>query len=154
MVLQVSQNKNVNPSQVRVQEDGQIWRHIVVKLKGDQKIYEVRESTDIWQAIQHEGSLRVRRGDIVSLISADGNEICDSMRVVRAESGNVWLGSPARLVELDPVGFYSDGFSEVVAAGTGFSIANVRDGSVDERIYGTVEAAKQEIVRRRPTRAA
>ncbi len=91
--LRVPLNKNISPAQVRCESDNQIWRHIVVKLKGEQSIPEVRESPELWQAVQHEGSLKVSRGDIVSMISADGNQICDSCRVIKAEGGKLRLGS-------------------------------------------------------------
>ncbi len=152
--LRVPLNKNIYPNQLRVQEDGQIWRHIVVKLKGEQSIPELRESTDVWQAVQHEGSLKVSRGDIVSMVSADGNEICDSRRVVKAEGGKLWLGAPLRMITLDAVSYYSDSFDAVVANGTGYSIFNIRGGHTGDRVFVSVEAAKQEIIRRRPTTVA
>ncbi len=152
--MRVPLSKNISPAQVRVQEDGQVFRHIVVKLKGEQTIPELRESPDVWQAVQHEGSLKVSRGDIVSMVSADGNQICDSCRVVKAEGGKLWLGAPLRMIELDAVSYYSDSFDAVVANGTGYSIFNIRGGHTGDRTFVSVEAAKQEIIRRRPTRAA
>ena len=72
----------------------------------------------------------------------------------RAQDGQVWLGKPLRMVELDPVGLFSDGQNEVWPNGTGFSIKHSRDGMVEDKVYQTQDACRVEILRRRPTRAA
>ena len=147
-------NSKLNPTQARTEHDGQVWRHVIITLRGAQSIAEVRESPELWTSIQHEMGVRVSRGDEVSLISPDGLEIADRCRVIRAQDGQVWLGKPLRMVELDPVGLFNDGQNEVWPNGTGFSIKHSRDGSVEGKVYQTQDACRVEIIRRRPTKAA
>ena len=127
---------------------------VSLTLRGTQSIAEVRETPEIWSSIQADMAVKVSRGDEVSIISADGLEIADRCRVTKAESGHVWLGKPLRLVEMEPVGLFTDGSLSVWPAGTGFSIKHSRDGMVEDRIYVNEDACRSEILKRRPTRAA
>ncbi len=146
-------NSKLNPTQVRTEHDGQVWRHVVIALRGTQAIAEVRESPELFTSIQHDLSIKVSRGDEVSLISPDGLEIAERCRVTRASDGHVWLSKPLRMVSLEPVGLFNDGQSEVWPNGTGFSIRH-RDGMVEDKVYVNQDACRVEILRRRPTRAA
>ena len=58
------------------------------------------------------------------------------------------------MVSLEEVGMFSDGTYEVWPSGTGYALRNCRDGRVEERAFGTAEAAKNEILRRQPSKVA
>ncbi len=134
-------NAKINPTQARLEHGGQVWKHIVVTLRGTQTIAEVRESPELWTSIQADMAVKVARGDEVSLISPDGLEIADRCRVTRAQDGQVWLGKPLRMVSLEPVGLFNDGQSEVWPNGTGFSIRH-RDGMVEDKVYVNQDACR------------
>ena len=132
----------------------QVFKHVVISLRADQTITGVREDVACWTAIQHDLGRRVRRGDEVTIVSADGLQVADRCRVLRAEGGKLWLGKPLRVVSLEPVGLYDNGQHRVVPNGTGFSIQNCRDNRAEDRVYQSEEQAKSEILRRMPTRVA
>ena len=58
------------------------------------------------------------------------------------------------MVELDPVGLFTDGTLGVWPSGTGFSIKHSRDGMVEDKVFVNQAACQAEILRRRPTMAA
>ncbi len=142
----------LNPGQCLDAE--QVFKHVVISLRADQTITGVREDVACWSAIQHDLGRRVRRGDEVTIVSADGLQVADRCRVLRAEGGKLWLGKPLRVVSLEPVGLYDNGQHRVVPNGTGFSVQNCRDNRAEDRVYQSEEQAKSEILRRMPTRVA
>jgi hypothetical protein len=140
--------------QAVMEGSGQCFKHIVVRLKGAQDIAVVRESPEMWSAIQGDRMLKLGRGDRVSLIAPDGLVIADQMAVTKALSGSVWLSKPLRMIQLEEVALFSDGKLEVVPAGVGFALQHVRDGGTESRVYASAEAAKAEILRRQPQQVA
>ncbi len=142
------------PGQAAVESAGQFFKHVCVRLTGAQDIAVVREHPEMWTAIQTTRTLKLGRGDRVTLISPDGLTIADQMVVTKALSGSVWLGKPLRMIQLEEVALYSDGKLEVVPAGTGYALQHVRDGGTESRIYASAEAAKAEILRRQPQQVA
>ena len=148
------QNRLLDPSQLVVEYAGVHWRHVIVMLHGDQSVPELREKPELWKVAQASRNVSVRAGDKVTVISPDGCEIADSCVVTRAQGGSVWLGKPLRLIALEPQSLFSDGMTEVVPAGTGFSLRNVRSGRTDDAIFATAEAARVELEKRKPKRVA
>lgn len=145
--------QKIDPSRCTV-DLGRMFKHLHVRLTELQTIDAAASSPECWKAIQGDGTKRLARGDIVSLIAADGLTISDSHRVSKAIAGHVWLTKPLRIVKLEEDALFSDGTREVVPNGTGYSIRTVRDGRVEDKIYQTTEAAKGEVLRRQPKRAA
>ena len=129
---------------------GHLWKHIVITLTAQQSIADLRESPGAWVAVQANRQMMLRRGDKVTIISGDGNTISDSHVVLRAEAGQVELSKPLRLISLVAGVLFTNGHMEVVAAGVGYSIRSVRDGCAEDRIYQSVDAAKQAIFKRQP----
>ena len=148
------QESKLNPSQAAVESAGQYFKHVAVRLRGAQSIAVVREHPEVWTAIQTTRTLKLQRGDRVTLISADGLTIADQLVVVKALSGSVWLGKPLRMIQLEEVALYSDGKLEVVPSGVGFAVQSVRDGRMEDRMFASAEAAKSEILRRQPVQVA
>ncbi len=144
----------LHPSQAVVEHGGHVFKHVIVTLHAEQTIAAVREIPDTWSAIQANRTYALNRGDKVSLISADGNTIADQCAVVHAEAGQVRLSKPLRLIQLEALGLFSNGLYEVVPAGTGYSLKSARSGHVEDKIFSTVDAAKTEIFRRQPAKAA
>ncbi len=58
------------------------------------------------------------------------------------------------MINLEEVTYFEDAKHRVVPVGTGYSIMTLRDARVDDRIFGSPEAAKSEIMRRQPVKAA
>ena len=148
------QESKLNPSQAAVESAGQFFKHVCVRLTGAQDIAVVREHPSCWSAIQTTRTLKMNRGDRVTLISADGLTIADQLPVVKSLSGSIWLGKPLRLIQLEEVALFSDGKLEVVPSGIGFAVQSVRDGRMEDRVYASAEAAKSEILRRMPVQVA
>ena len=71
---------------------------------------------------------------------------------VKALAGSVWFGKPLRLISFEAIGLFESAAYRVLPAGTGFAIQGVRDARVEDRVYGSAEAAKAEILRREPVR--
>lgn len=150
----VTLSRKIQTSQVTLESAGPRFKHLAVALSGDQEIAGVLESPDIWALVQQDTMKRVRRGDTVTVISSDGLTIADQAMVVRAEAGRLWFSKPLRMVKLEEIALYEDGQYAVVAVGVGYSLKVKRDGSVDSRVFNTVDAAKQEILRRQPIKVA
>jgi len=142
----------LSPQQAKLAEHS--FRHLVVTLRQAETIAAVMADPEAWINIQHDLGLAVKRGDEITLVSHDGAQIADRCRVTRAEGGRLWLSKPLRLVQLEDVGLYDDGAHRVVPVGTGFSIQSCRDGHTGEMVFRSEAAAKNEILRRKPTRAA
>ena len=140
----------LNPTQVTVESAGHTFKHILVSLKGDQQIDVLRETPGAWTLVQANRGLAVRRGDTVTIMSADGTVKCDSLTVTRALGGEVWLGKPLRIVKLEPDILYEDKAHSVVPVGTGYSIKHARTDVVEDRVFASVAAAKTELGRRQP----
>ena len=152
--MRVKVKMKLHPSQAVIEHGGHVFKHVIVTLRAEQTIAAVREIPDTWSAIQASGTYALNRGDRVSLISADGNTICDQCAVLRAEAGQVQLSKPLRLIQLEALGLFSNGLYEVVPNGVGYSLKGGRSGHVEDKIFGSVEAAKTEIFRRQPAKAA
>ncbi len=133
---------------------GNTFRHLLVVLKGEQQIDVLRETPGAWKLVQANRGLCLRRGDTVTVMSADGLVKCEAMTVVRAICGDVFLGKPLRLVSLDPEILFESAALAVVPAGTGFSIKHARSGHTEDRVFATVDAAKVELNRRQPVQVA
>ena len=154
MTFPVKREKRIGPEQVVVESVGQTHRHLIVNLRNEMTINWLRETPEAWVGWQSSPSQALRRGDEVSAVSPDGLTRADRMTVLRAEAGKVWLGAPLRLVQFDEVALYENPTYEVVPIGTHYGIRTRRDGHLDKNVYSTVDAAKNEILRRRPTKAA
>ncbi len=144
----------LNPNRAAVDTDGQRFRHIVVDLTDQHTIATAHEEPELWSAIQGVGHLRVKRGDRVTLISADGLTVMDQAPVLRAQGGSVHLGVPLRMIALEEVALFSAGGLAVWPVGTRFGIKHDRDGRVEEKTFHSEEAAKVELLKRRPARVA
>jgi hypothetical protein len=144
----------INPAQAKVEVAGQTWKHLVVNLRESQSIAAVRETPEIWTAVQADRTASLGRGDRVSLVSHDGLVIADQLPVINSEGGLVFLGAPLRMVKLEPpsAGLFSNGRMAVVPNGTGYGIRRLRDNVLEERIYNSPEAARQAIITREPVR--
>ena len=149
-VRRILATMKLNPSQVIVESAGHTFKHILVSLTGTQQIDVLRETPAAWVLVQTNHGLAVRRGDTVTIMSADGTVKCDSCTVVRALEGSVWLGKPLRIVTLESDVLYEDKAHSVVPVGAGFSIKHARSGAVEDKVFASVAAAKTELARRQP----
>ena len=141
--MKFDQQMKIRPAQACVDSAGFRFKHLVVELAGSQEIAAVRETPECWTAIQSDAGLALRRGDKVTVVSADGLTIGDSFVVTRAEGGKVYLGKPLRMIELEPTALYSDGVREVVAVGTGYGVRNIRSARLDGNVtFPTARAAE------------
>ena len=145
-------SKKLHPSQASI-DAGQMFKHLHLTLRHDQTIAGVHEDPDLWQVIQGNLNTRVSRGDEVTIISADGLQLADRCRVVRAQSGAVWLSKPLRMVELQDVALFQTPHHEVVPVGTGFSVRTLRGGVIDPKVFQTEEQAKMAVLQRSPVAA-
>ena len=141
-------------SQAMVEAVGHRFKHLSIALRGTQEIATVLAQPDAWTDVQADRVRCLNKGDRVSLISPDGLVLADQAMVTKAEAGHLWFSKPLRLVSLEDVALFSDAKHRVVSVGTGYSIQTLRDGRTDDKIFGTVEAAKSEILRREPVKAA
>ena len=130
----------LNPTQCCVESAGHTFKHILVTLTGAQEIAVLRETPGAWKLIQANRGLAVRRGDTVSIISADGLVLAEALGVKRAMGGDVWLDKPLRIRTLEPDILYEGAAHSVIPVGTGFSIKHNR-GQTEDRVFATVEAA-------------
>ncbi len=140
--------------QAQVEWVGHRLKHISVELRGSQTISQVLEDPTCWTAVQGDRMRHLSRGDQVTLISADGETVCEGAMVVRAEGGQCWFGKPLRLVQLDGVALFEDRMYRVVPRGTGYAVQGVRGGRTESKVFPTVEAARVDIVKRQPVKAA
>ena len=145
-------SRKIYPSQASLEYAGVKFKHVVVALSGDQTIAGVFETPDVWVNVQT--GMRLSKGDRVTIVAADGNAIADQAMVVKAEAGQLWFSKPLRVVALDEVALFSDGVHRVVAVGTGYSVSNIRNGRIGDRIFHSEEAAKAEILKRQPSKVA
>ena len=141
-------------AQAQVEQVGHRFKHLSVALHGTQTIAAVLETPYAWSAIQADRVRHLNKGDTVSIISADGLTICDRPMVVKAEAGHLWFSKPIRLITLEAVVLFENSSHRVVPVGTGYSIQTLRDGRTDDKIFGSVESCKAEILRRQPVKAA
>jgi len=144
----------ITASQCIVDSHGQVFKHLVVNLKAEQSIAEIRETPEAWIAIQQESTFAVKKGDSVTLISQDGLSMALECIVTKALAGDVWLGKPSRMVKLEADSLFSDEHHSVVARGTGYCLKRLRDGHVEDGIFATAKAAEMEVVRRQPKKVA
>lgn len=138
--------------QATLEDCGHTWKHILIKLTAQQSIAELREEPSAFVAVQSNRQMMLRRGDRVSIVSADGNTIADQCVVVRAEAGQVELSKPLRLIQMEASVLFTNGSLEVVPAGVGYSLRSVRAGATEDWIFASVDAAKAEILKRQPVR--
>lgn len=136
--------------QAAIETEGYLWKHVVVTLNAQQSIAELREEPGAWTAVQSNRQMMLRRGDKVSIISADGASIADSCVVINAVGGRVELSKPLRMISLEAGVLFTNGQIEVVACGVGYSLKSVRDDVPEERIYQSVDSAKAAIFKRQP----
>ncbi len=66
----------------------------------------------------------------------------------RAIGGEIWLGKPLRIVNLEPEILFEGAAHTVVPVGVGFSIKHHRSGQEEDRVFQTVAATKTELSRR------
>ena len=151
----MTERRPINTTQVEVCVDGHAGRWIYVTLTERDNIATFREDPDGWGVVQQDMMKRVAPGDFVTLISYDGLQRYDGYSVSKIEDSRIRLNDrPLRVLSFEPQTLYGDGHSEVIAHGSGFAIKNVRSGRVEDRNYASPAAAKAEIVRRQPVRAA
>ena len=141
-------------TQAMVEAVGHRFKNLSVALHGTQTIAAALETPSAWTSVQGDRVRHLNKGDTATIISPDGQTICDKAMVVRAEGGHLWFSKPLRMVSLEAVVFFEDGKHRVVPAGVGYSIQSIRDGRTADKIFGTAEAAKAEILRREPVKAA
>jgi len=146
-------NKKLNADQVSIDTAGNVFKHVIVELRGSQTIAELRESPALWANIQGNATLRLARGDIATIISPDGLAIADQCRVTRSLGGQVWLSAPLRMIALEEVGLFSTDHHEVIPHGVGFSIRAKRSGAVEPKVFASEELAKIDILKKVPTAA-
>ncbi len=153
MTTQKMLNK-LRVSQASVDLCGQKFKHLVISLTGEQSIVGVLQDPDIWTAIQSDRMLHLSKGDRVTVVSPDGLVLAESAMCVKAEAGRCWFGKPLRTVALEETPLFEDGKHRVVAVGTSYSVASIRDGRVEDRLYSSAKAAESEILRRAPVQVA
>ncbi len=147
-------NVKIYSNQCRVQHVGSTFKHLVLSLKGEQLIADVLQTPDAWKHIQSDQTHRLKKGDTVTIVAADGNSLADQAMVIKAEKGEVWFSKPLRLIRFEEVGLFGDGRLEVTPVGTGYSVRNIREGHTEGKIFHSVDAAKVEILKRQPVKAA
>jgi len=140
----------LSPAQCSMELAGNTFRHLLVVLKGEQQIDILRETPGAWALVQSNRGLAVRRGDTVTIMSADGTVKADQLTVIRAMGTDVWLGKPLRIVALEPDILYETKSHSVVPVGVGYSIRHARNDVVEDRVFASVAAAKTELNRRQP----
>ncbi len=141
----------LSPQQCVLESAGHFFRHVVVTLRGDQTIAELREQPSAWALCQSNRNICLKRADTVTCLSADGKIKVESMTVVRAVGPDVFLGAPLRIVEMETdVAFEDSAGHEVIPSGVGYAIKHTKGGKVEDRIYATAAAAKTELNRRAP----
>ena len=134
---------------VTVDQDGFVFRHLVVNLREGDNIATFREGVDRWTTVQSATHTRVKRGDRVTLVSFDGLTIHDSYVVSKAQGGSVWLNDkPLRIISLEQDALFSDGVNEVVPKGTGYAVRHVRSKRDEGPVYTSAKAAEAEVLRR------
>ena len=136
---------------VTVDQDGFVFRHLVVNLRESDNIVTFREDVTRWTVVQSATHTRIKRGDKVTLISFDGLTIHDSYVVTKAEGGSVWLNDkPLRIISLEQDALFSDGTNEVIPKGTGYAVRHVRSKRDEGPVYTSAKAAEAEVLRRQP----
>ena len=134
---------------VTVDQDGFVFRHLVVNLRESDNIATFREDVTRWTTVQSATHTRIKRGDKVTLVSFDGLTIHDSYVVTKAEGGSVWLNDkPLRIINLEQDALFSDGVNEVIPKGTGYSVRHVRSKRDEGPVYTSAKAAEAEVLRR------
>ena len=144
----------LSPSQLSLDHAGKYFRHMILKLSGDQTVAALRETPECWKAIQASREIRVLKSDQITVIDADGLRITERMPVTKAVGSEVFLGKPLRIIEMEAEALFADEIFEVVANGARYSIRDKRSGHTDQYTYETAKAAEHEIMRRRPRSAA
>ncbi len=138
------------PKQVALETAGHSLRTVVVNLSGDQTLDDLVGTPGAWKHIQTDRTVCVHRGCEVHVWSADGTVLAQSLTVLRAVGGEVWLGAPTRLITMEVEGLYEDASHSIIAVGAGFSIRHKRTEAVEPKVYQTIGAAKSELSRRLP----
>ena len=141
-------------AQAQIEHVGHRFKHLSIALNAAQTIAGVLETPDAWSAVQGDRMRHLSKGDQVTLISADGETVCEGVMVTKAEAGSVWFSRPLRMVQLEGVALFEDKMYRVVPRGTGYAVQNIRDSRTEEKVFPTVEAAKVDIVRRLPVQVA
>ena len=72
----------LNPTQVCRESAGHFFKHVMISLTGSQEIAVLRETPDAFKLVQANSSLALKRGDTVSIISADGCTLAESLGVL------------------------------------------------------------------------
>ncbi len=144
----------IQAAQAQIESVGHRFKHLSVALHGSQTISQVLETPEAWTAVQGDRMRHLSKGDQVTLISADGETVCEGAMVTKAEAGSVWFSKPLRLIQLEPVALFEDRMYRVVPRGVGYAVQNIRDGRTEEKVFASVEAAKVDIVKRQPVKLA
>ena len=132
-----------------VDQDGMVFRSIVVTLTERDNLATFREDPSRWSSVQSATHTRVKRGDRVTLVSHDGLTVHDSYIVSKAEGGHVWLNDkPLRIINLEEDALFSDGVNEVIPKGVGYSVRHVRSKRDEGPVYTSAKAAEAEVLRR------
>ena len=147
-------NVKLQVAQAQVESAGFRFKHLSVELRGSQSIAEVLETPAAWTAVQADRMRHLNRGDEVTIIASDGLTKADRATVIKAEAGSLWFSKPLRVIQLDPVALFEDKMFRVVPRGVGYAVQSIRDGRTEEKVYMTVEAARTEITKRQPVKAA
>ena len=138
------------PKQVQLESAGHSLKTVVITLSGDQTLDDLVGTPGAWKHIQTDRTVCVHRGCEVHVWSADGTVLAQSLTVIKAVGGEVWLGAPARLINMEVEGLYEDASHSIIAVGAGYSIRHKRTWAVEQKVYQTVGAAKSELSRRQP----
>ena len=147
-------SQKISLAQIELELGGHRFRHFLLTLRGEQTIAGIREQPEQFVIVQGNAGTRLARGDELSIIAADGLTVADRCMVTRVLSGSVWLSKPLRIVQLEEVGLFDNGHERVVPVGTGFSVQSVRGGHTYDKVYATEDAAKAQILKSQPVRAA
>jgi hypothetical protein len=155
MSYPIKREPRIGVDQVAIESHGHLWKHAVLRLRGSMTIAEVRERPELWIHYQANPNQALRRGDHVTVVSADGLSRAWMMVVLQAEAGKVWLGKPLAMDSFEPEVLFESQLYVVAPLGTGYVVKSKRTGEIEaNKTYPTVDAAKAEILRRQPTKAA
>ena len=148
---------NLDPKHIQTDACGKVFRHQVLTLQPGQSMAELRETPGAFKRVQQSRDKKILRSDFITVIenAEDGGTRTYYKMPVTACGAEVYLGKPQHVIDQDSVVLYSaDSLYEVVPNGTGYSIRNIRDGHVEDRAFNSANAAKAELLRRQPSRAA
>ena len=140
----------IAPQRIRHDFLGKFTRHLVLHLEGDESIAQVRESPEMFRAVQADGDRKILRGDRITVTSPDSLTVAENMVAVKANAEGVWLSAPQRLISLEPEVLYQTEELEVVPVGNRYAVRHRSSGHTEGVLFDTPRAAEFSILKRQP----